>query len=442
MKESEYWNAPVETMPLEQLKEIQFKKIKSIAKHAYNNSRWYHKLYDEANVKPDDIQTLDDFKKLPYFRKDDVREERAKTGDPFAGILAVPLERVLSIHPSTGTTGVPTFNAYMREDLDTMSSVALRNLWMMKLRPGMRMVMNPMMWHYYSAAYNTGFKRICASMGINASIPHPVTAPHMYNAIARLKPDFGVIVLDLVLGLNDLCKRLGVEPRDVFSSLKYVMDGMGEPVTPELRKTLIDMWGLEDFWDTGGLSDGFVVCSDCYTHTGQHIWGDHYYVELIDTETEEPLGPGERGEYLVTNLFALGHPYVRFATEDFAYLNEDACECGRTHPRIRVFSRTGWVFDIDGRKINPYDVRLVLEKFPETREASFTMIKTKGKMDKLKLKAAYDQELTKDLDDLTRRVKEAIKSKLGVDSEIEWATWEEIPKIFHKIQRITDLSKE
>lgn len=442
MSESEYWNPQIETTPLNQLKEIQLKKIKYLTQYAYHNSQWYHKLYKEANIKPEDIKTLEDFKKVPYYRKDNIRDETTKTGDPFAGILTVPLERLISIHPSTGTTGIPTFMPYTSEDLKTMSDVALRNLWMMKLRPGMKMIANPMNWHWFAAAYNMGFQRLNLSWGINACIPHPVTAPHMYNAIVRLEPDFGVIVLDLMLGLNDLCQRLNVEPKNVFSSLKYVFDGMGEPVTPELRKTLIDLWGLEDLWDAGGVGDGLLPVADCYAHLGQHVWDDYYYIELIDMETEELLGPEERGEYLVTNLFVLGHPYVRFATEDFAYMSEKECDCGRTHLRLRVFSRTGWVFDVGGRKINPYDVRLVLEKFPETREGSFTMIKSKGKMDKLKIKAAYDQKITKDLDDLTRRVKEGFKKELGVDSEIEWAAWEEIPKIFHKIQRITDLSKE
>ncbi|MEM3563980.1 MAG: hypothetical protein QXS27_05130 [Candidatus Jordarchaeaceae archaeon] len=131
---------------------------------------------------------------------------------------------------------------------------------------------------------------------------------------------------------------------------------------------------------------------------------------------------------------------VCFVTEDFAYLSERECDCGRTH--LRVFSRIGWVFDVGGHKINPYDVRLVFERFPETREGSFTMFKTEGEMEKLGLKVAYDRELTKDLGDLTRRVREAIREDLGVDSEVEWATWEEVSKIFHKIQRITDLSKE
>jgi phenylacetate-CoA ligase len=442
MKESEYWNPPMETMPLEQLKEIQLKKIKYLTNYAYHNSKWYHRLYDEANVKPEDIETLDDFKRVPFYRKDDIRDETAKTGDPFAGILTVPIERVVSIHPSTGTTGTPTFMPYTSEDLRAMSDVAMRNLWMMKLRPGMRLVANPMSWHWFQTAFNMGFQRMNCSCIINACIPHPITAPHMYNAIVRLKPDFGVIVLDLMLGLNDLCKRLGVKPKDVFSSLKYVFDGMGEPVTPELRKMLIDMWGVKDVWDAGGVGDGLLPVADCYAHLGQHVWDDYYYIELIDTETGELLGPEERGEYVVTNLFVLGHPYVRFATEDFAYMSEKECDCERTHLRLRVFSRTGWVSDIGGHKINPYDVRLVLEKFPETREGSFTIIKTKGKMNKLKIKAAYDKDITKNLDDLTQRVKAAFKKELGVDSEIEWATWEDIPKIFHKIQRITDLSKE
>lgn len=445
VEESEYWNPIIETMPQSELKELQTKKLLSMLRYAYFNSPFYHRLYDENNLNPEDIKTIDDYRKrVPFYKKDDIREQQRKTGDAFGGILAVPKENLVMIHPSTGTTGLNTFMPFTRDDYERISQVAIRNIWMAKMRPGIRVVANPIFWHWYAASHVPAFNKLGFQETINACIPHAVTASHMFNAITRFKPDYCIAVLDVILGVNDVCRRLGVDPAEACASIRYTLGTMGEAVTKKLRQTLQDTWGMEDLFDAGGIGDGLYALCDCKAHDGFHSWEDLYYIELIDEETHEllPSGGGERGEYLVTNLFHMSHPYVRFETEDYAEIFPEVCDCGRTHGRIRVFGRTGWIAHIGDKKISTYDVHQVLEKLPEMPEATFTIIKYSEKMDELRLQAVYDETKTKDPKDLKQRAEEAIKKELGVKASIEWVTFDEIPKIWHKIQRLTDLTKE
>ncbi|MFB0561840.1 MAG: phenylacetate--CoA ligase family protein [Candidatus Lokiarchaeia archaeon] len=445
VKEIEYWNPLIETMPHTELKELQTKKLLWMLRYAYLNSPFYHRLYDEANVKPEDIKTIDEYRKrVPFYKKDDIREQLRKTGDPFGGILAVPPENLIMIHPSTGTTGLNTFMPFTRNDYERIGQVSIRNCWMAKMRPKMKVVANPIGWHWYAASYQVAFLKLGVHEYVYGCIPHALTASHMFNAITRFKPEYCIAVLDVILGVNDVCRRLGMDPIDACDSLNYTLGTMGEAVTKKLRQTLQDTWGLEDLFDAGGIGDGLYALCDCRAHDGFHSWEDLYHIELIDDETQEllPTASGERGEYLVSNLFHTSHPYVRFATEDYAEIFPEKCECGRTHERIRVFGRTGWILHVADKKISTYDVHQVLEKLPEMPEATFTMIKYADEMDELRLQAVYDETKTKDPEDLKQRAEEALKKELGVKAVIEWVTFEEIPKIWHKIQRLTDLTKE
>jgi phenylacetate-CoA ligase len=135
-------------------------------------------------------------------------------------------------------------------------------------------------------------------------------------------------------------------------------------------------------------------------------------------------------------------PWIRYATEDFAWWTEDKCECGRTHPRIRVYDRTLFRIRVGDKTVIPYDVREVMERHPETAEANFNILKYAHVMDTLSLKASYSPMLTKDADELRGRLVKDFKESLGVDAEIEWVPFEGLAKILHKLIRVVDLTKE
>jgi phenylacetate-CoA ligase len=438
IRKDEYWDPEIETMPLKELKELQLEKIKYIVNYAYSMSPFYRRGFDEAKVKPEDIKTLDDFRKrIPVFRKDDVRAEIERTGDLLWGNRTVPRESIAQICPSTGTTGVPTPQYGSRDDVELVAEYQVRNWWMERLRPSTRAALPLAHWHWH-AYYEAGLRKLSPATIILPPPPFPLYTEPLIEATKRLRPEFFFSVLDQVLDINEWCRKRGTLPREEFPSVKYMCTGHGEAVTPHVREMLIEMWGLEDCFDMGGCGDILWNYSDCFAHEGAHLWADFGYAEIIDPETNEPLEPGARGEWTVTT-FCKAQPFIRYATEDYGDLIEEPCPCGRTHPRIKIYTRTGWLTKIKGVKVDPYSLRLILEGFPETAEANFSIMREAKEMDVLKFQAVYDAKITKDPEELRNRVREAIKKEMGVDSEITWVTWEELPKILHKIRRIVDV---
>ncbi|MHA1579580.1 MAG: phenylacetate--CoA ligase family protein [Candidatus Freyarchaeota archaeon] len=438
----EYWNPTVETMKREEIKDLQAKKMRMIISHAYTNSPFYRDLWKEAGVTPEDIKTLDDLvKKAPLFRKDDVRD-RMTEDDPFGGLLSAPMSYLVACFASTGTTGTPTFYAYTKDQTENMTIAETRNAWMVKLRPGMRYVIPGGPWHWHSVALYSAWRRISPRF-YTAGMVAPITIQQTFDAIMKFKPHHIFAVLDVAFGLNEEARKRGIEPSELFSDLLYARTGHGEPMTKALFDFFKKEWGIEDAFDGGGIGEGMMVCCDCYAHSGQHVWEDMWHIDLVDPDTDESVAfeTGERGEYVVTNLHSMSIPYVRCASEDYCEIYPETCECGRTHMRMRITSRTGWILDIQGKRITPYDVRMAMEEHPETREAAFTIDKYAKKMDVLKIRASYNKEITKDPEELKERLQNTIKERLGVDAEITWVDYSQLPVMMHKILRITDLTK-
>lgn len=437
----EYWDPKIETMPKNEIKELQNMKVKEIVKHAYNNSIFYRQKFDTANVKPEDIKNVEDLKRIPIFRKDELRVLRDKTGDPFGGLLSIPFSEIISYNPSTGTTGIPTFMAISRGDQQILMDVFARMHWMHGLRPNMKVVHETLIWHWYIPTVITSvYTKFSLKDFVLAGLATPLTANFLVDALLKFKPEWISVAYSPLLAINIECKKRGIDPKNF--GVKYMQTGRGEPITETIRKELLNTWNVEDVFDVGGVGEIWLAYGDCYTHTGAHFWEDIYYVELIDPETSEIVGPNERGEFVVTNLEMKAFPTIRFGSEDYADMNTEKCGCGRTHVRLTVYGRTPWLVDIAGKKIHPEFIKRIVEKFPETREAAFTILKYAKTMDKLRLKASYNESLTKDSEELKQRWVKAIEKELKIPVEIEWVSWEELPKIFHKIARITDLTKK
>jgi phenylacetate-CoA ligase len=446
--ETEYWDPQKETMPLEKLKEIQLRKIQELVNYAYLHSPFYHKRFDEAGVKPEDIKTLEDFRrKVPFFRADDIRVEAERLKDPYAGMLTMPIGKLEVIHSSTGTTGIPKFTGMTLDEGDEYADAMVRYAWMHKHRPGTRVMgtLEPTgiapFWHWYVGAWGKAHGKLLAYENVrDCVLGIPAGISFFDDAPSRIPAHNTLIVADAYPSIIDQCARKGVEVRD-FIRIDYHSQA-GDAYTPALRRTYIEKLGAKDFFDIYGVSEPFLFANDCYAHNGGHVWADHFFIELIDPDTGELLQPGERGEVVVTNLFMKAVPWIRYATEDFAWWTEDKCECGRTHPRIRVIDRTVYRVNVKDKTVMPYDVKEIMERHPETADANFNIIRYADVMDTLRLRASYNPMLTKDADELRGRLVKDFKDTLGVDAEIEWVPFDELAKILHKLMRVVDVTKE
>lgn len=446
-RKGEYWDPEIETMPLEEVRKIQLEKIKSLVKHAYDNAPFYRKRFDEAGVKPEDIKTLDDFrKKIPIFRKEDVRAEVEGTGDPFGGMLTVPLEELDAIHCSTGTTGIPTLTGLTTDEIDRFGDAIAKCIWGLGVRPGMRIMSQfpifcPHRWWHWGSSLTASVDKIGGcEIFVGTFIGHVLGISVFDDPISKFEFDlWGLLVLDFVGAALDECNKRGIDPKDVIKAKRAVT--AGEILTPLLRNRYEEKFGCQ-FYDGSGASEVMGHAIECYVREGgNHYQVDQCYIEIIEPDTGELLEAPGIGEIVATNLYMRAVPWIRFATEDYSELHEERCKCGRTSPRMKTVDRTGNVLKIKDKRITPYDVRLIFEGYPETEGAVFNMLKYSEQMDRLKMNAYYNPAITKNPDELKNKLVREIKQKHGVDAEIEWIPWGKIGATY-KVQRVIDLTKK
>ncbi len=438
------WNPIVEKMSRDEIRELQVKRLRSQVNYVYFNSSWYRELYGEANVHPEDVKTLEDFGNLiPVFRKEDLRIYREKTGDPYHGMRCVPESHLVQYWSSSGTTGPPTFGAYTRDDLNVAIEYFVRLYWDAGYRPGMKaFTLNASF--PWSAPVFVGMFQVIRLQYCFDFFPPPVFAPravpwyalHRFDCIPVTSPE-------MQLGfVPDLLSKAGYDPVEVLSSIK-VMTVMAEPVTMKTRELLHEMYINAKIRDMAGCGESYCWAGEtCDEHHGGHIWLDIGYPELVDPDTDELVGPGERGELVATNLQVRGLPYIRWGSEDWAEIWEGPCERGITHPYARIYDRSAFRTPVGGKDFVPTDVEEILRLHPETMKAQFCIVKYAPQMDKLRINVAYE-DVTKDPEELRERLIKNIKDELGVDAEINWVKMEDLPRpTGFKLKKFMDISKE
>ncbi len=439
------WNPRVATMPRDEIKDLQTRRVRSQVNYVYFNSPWYKELYGEANVHPEDVKTLDDFTKLvPVFRKDEIREFRDKTGDPYHGMRCVPESHLVQYWSSSGTTGLPTFGAYTRDDLNVAIEYLLRTYWDAGYRPGMKAFGVNIAFHWIAPVLYGVYQTLRLTYCFDFFAP-PVFAPRTVPWYTLHKIDcIPVSSPEIQLGfVPDLVSKAGYDPVEVLSSVK-VMTVMGEPLTTKTRELLKETYINAKIRDLSGCGETYCWASEiCDEHQGGHIWEDIGYPELVDPDTSELVAPGERGELVGSNLQVRGLPYIRWGSEDWAEIWEDPCEKGITHLYARIYDRSAFRTPVGGKDFVPTDVEEILRMHPETMKAQFCLVKYAPEMDKLRINVAYDEDVTKDPDELRERLIKNIKDELGVDAEIIWVKSEDLPRpTGFKIKKFLDITKE
>ena len=442
-----FWNKKIETMPREELEELQLKRLKAEVSYAYHNASYYKKSFTEGEVTPEDIKTLDDFdKKIPLLYKDDLRAERSRTGDPFGGVMCVALdERVKVINASTGTTGIPSVFAYTNDDLITAVEQETRLKWMRGWRPRDRIYAVGVRWHGYIPISSTGLD-IINIVGISDSMyPLPHISKRHVLAMKYLKPTIIAAPMLALSSIFEAAKNMGQDIKELFTSIRFIDTGYGDIVTMAVKKRLEEETGIppERIFDFGGVADPLWYFGDCPEHAGNHECDDLFYTKAYDLETHEPLPGGERGEIVVTNLFAEATPMLKWGTEDTGSVDTERCNCGRTHSRVTILGREAFAANIKGMRVFPADIENILGDVPGFTEW-FTMLKySKGPMDKLKIKMATDTTKVKDIEEYKSEVSRRIRENLGVDSEIEIVeSVSDLPFVGHKVVKLLDLTKE
>lgn len=359
-----------ETISTADLEAARSTMIDGVVRHAARHLTFYRDHWSSAGIAVDGLGPQS-FNSLPTVRKQDlIRAIRERHGGDI-GLDAsdqIPSNIVLT----TGTGGFHTFAALTDDNLEGPGLLAqLRELWAMRVRPGMRVLSVSPAWH----ALGLFESRALTELGTIPVIPWGTLTPRfvgtMLDAIRSLEPEHLLLTARAVRMLLAECDRRGLDSRRVFAPVRFV-GCAGEPLSPVFRSHLIERMELEDLFERGGSGDGMFGGSECYAHRGHHIAADVHYVEIVD-EDGQAVAPGERGSAVVTNLGLGRSVYVRFDTEDVASIIPGPCPCGRTHPVIEFYGRQHDSVRIGSRLVTPADVRTVLDEVTLTRFRPFSL---------------------------------------------------------------------
>ena len=422
-----------ETLPREAIEAIQLKRLQDLAERVYATVPFYKKAFDGKGVKPGDIRNLADLRKLPFTMKQDLRDNY-----PF-GMFATPLDNVVRIHASSGTTGKPTVVGYTRRDIETWSQLMARTLAAAGAHRG-DIVHNAYGYGLFTGGlgFHYGAERLGASV-------IPVSGGNTKRQILLMK-DFGPTVLtctpSYALHLYDVAAEEGVD----FKDLKFRIGVFGaEPWTENIRTEMEGKLGL-DAMDIYGLSEimGPGVSVECLeAKNGLHIFEDHFIPEIIDPATEEPLPYGQAGELVFTTLTKEAFPLIRYRTRDLSVIYREPCRCGRTLVRMgRIMGRSDDMLIIRGVNVFPSQIEAVLMSRGDIAPHYVLIVDRKEHMDTLEVEVEVKEEAfsdaVKDLQYIERDVEKEIKDLLGVSCKVRLVEPKTIQRSEGKAQRVID----
>jgi len=349
-----YWNKEAETMPREELEKLQGEKLRKLIHYVYENVDFYKKKFDEMGLKPDDINSVSDISKLPLTWKTDLRDHY-----PFK-LNAVPLEKIIRIHASSGTTGKPTVVSYTRKDIEDWTELMARTV----MAPGIDhkdIIQNAYGYGLFTGGlgFHYGAEKVGATV-------IPISGGNTERQLMIMQ-DFGSTVLtctpSYALFIAEYAKKLGIDVSKLH--LKKVLCG-AEPWSDNLRKSIEEILQI-DAYDIYGLSEiyGPGVSVECDEKNGMHIWEDFFIVEVLDKNTYKPVAEGEEGILAFTTLEKEGIPLIRYITYDITSITKEICPCGRTHARMKkVTGRADDMLIVRGVNVFPSQIEHALMQIP------------------------------------------------------------------------------
>ncbi len=353
-----YWDEELETMPREELEKQQLKDLKEIVKFAYDNAPYYKRSFDEAGVKPEDIQTLKDIEKFPFIDKKTERDTQG-TGSFLGELCAVPEEDVIFVSTSSGSTGVPTMSPFTKEDFDEFQDTESRWFWQMGMRPKDRYV------HALNFSLYVGGPDVIGAQNLGALCIWGGTLPseRLLYILKEYQPTIIWTSPSYAWQLGEKALKQGIDPKKDLSIEKIIVAGELGGSIDSTRKAIEDLWGAE-VYDFYGLSDIFGACAAmCEVKNGLHIAENHILVETVDINTGEVLQPGETGELVYTTLRKHARPLIRFRSGDVGWVDQSPCPCGRTHARIHINGRKDDMFIVSAVNVFPSDIEAVVRSF-------------------------------------------------------------------------------
>ena len=427
------FDAAAENMPREKLRALQLRRLKQTVKNAYDNVPLHRKRLKSKRIAPADIRSLKDLAGLPFTVKSDLRDHY-----PF-GMFARPMDEVVRVHASSGTTGKPTVVGYSAKDIATWAELMARTMACAGARPG-DVIHNA----YGYGLFTGGLGAHYGGERLGATVV-PMSGGNTERQILLMQ-DFGARVLcatpSYALSIAEVAEKQGVD----LSKSKLEIGIFGaEPWSEAMRTELDQRLGIKAV-DIYGLSEimGPGVAAECVeVRDGLHGWEDHFLFEVIDPDTGKDVPEGVSGELVITTLTKEALPMLRYRTRDITRVTSERCGCGRTHLRIqRITGRNDDMLIIRGINVYPSQVEAVLVGFPDVAPHYQLVVERKGAMDHLTVEVEIAPALSGTMaayDVIGEKVRHHIKSMVGVTTEVVVKQPGDIPRSQGKAVRVRDL---
>lgn len=420
-----------ETMPRDRLRALQQYRLRETVARA-TAVPFYRTIFADRGIGPDTIHSLDDLRRFPITTKEDLRQHYP------LGFLAVPRERVVRYHGSSGTTGKPTFVAYTQGDLDTWADLCARFLVAGELQP-VHIVQIAFGFGLFTGGFGLfqGVSRVGAAV-----IPAASGNTQRQILLARdLQADVLVCTPSYALNIAEVAREMGYGPDDL--PLRYGHFG-GEPWTEEMRVAIERELGITAY-NNYGLSEiiGPGVSGECRCRRGMHFSEDHFLVECLDPDTLEPVPEGERGELVITTLTREAMPLLRYRTRDITAIDSSPCPCGRTGARMsRVVGRTDDMLIIRGANVFPSQIEEALLRVEGTAPHYLIEVKRPGALDEVTVHVEIRQEEFSDkvaeLHRLRDRIEREIYAITGLRMDIVLVGPQTLERTAGKARRVID----
>lgn len=428
-----YLHPELETLSRAEIEALQLERLKKTVAQCMN-SPFYRKRFADHHITPADIRSLDDLQKIPFTTKQDLRDNY-----PF-GLAAVPMEQVVRLHSSSGTTGTPTVILHTQKDLDEWANAVARCLYMVGLRPG-DIFQNSSGYGMFTGGL--GFQYGAERLGM---LTVPAAAGNTKRQI-KFITDFGTTALHAIPSyagrLYEVMEEMGIDPkRD--TKLHTLIIG-AEPHSEEQRRRIEDMLGVKAY-NSFGMSEmcGPGVAFECKEQNGLHIWEDYYIVEIVDPQTLEPVPQGEVGELVLTTINREAMPLLRYRTRDLTRILPGECPCGRHHIRLdRMKGRSDDMMILKGVNIFPIQIETILMQFAELGNDYLITLTNEEANDLM----TVEVELKEFCDDyprlqaLTKEITRQLKDEILITPVVRLVPKGALPKQEGKAVRMKDLRK-
>jgi len=424
-------NKEIETMPREELQKLQLSLLRKQVRTMYDSSQFFHDKMKEVGLTPDDIKSFEDFRKVPFMKKTDLRDNYPDK------LFVKPYEDLVRVHVSSGTTGRPTIVSYTQKDLDDWSECLARGM------VSFGMTRKDMLQNFHGYGLFTGGLGVHYGAERIGATVLPIGTGNTDRQIQMMQ-DLPITVIagtpSYMFHVADVCESRGISiNRD--TKVRLAIAG-GEPWSESMRKKLQDRTHVK-VHNCYGASEFYGPCFlECDHQCGSHVWADYCYMEILD-KNGEPCADGEEGDLVVTMLQKEAFPLIRYRIGDVTSLTWEKCGCGRTHPRIgRISGRSDDMLVIRGINVFPSQVEAVIGEFKFLSPFYHITLTNMNYMDDIVIEIELEEKyLTDDmveLNTMSKQVESRLKDILNLKTSVKLVLPGTLERFEGKAKHVTD----